>query len=99
MYPHDQENRERGRIPGWVNREILINLEQKKEIYGIWQKGWATWEDCRNICRVCRDMIRKTKAHLESSLARDIKDNKYISSKMKIRENMGLLLNQMGINS
>ncbi|RMC19589.1 hypothetical protein DUI87_03148 [Hirundo rustica rustica] len=42
------------------------------------------------------------KAYLESSLARDIKDNKkgfckYISSKRKIRENVGPLLNQMGV--
>ncbi|TRZ13766.1 hypothetical protein HGM15179_013340 [Zosterops borbonicus] len=52
------------------------------------------WEDC--ILRVCRDVIRKTKIHLELSLGRDIKD-KYIRSK-KIRENRGLLLlNQMGI--
>lgn len=63
-------------------------------MYVLWQKGQAMWEDC--ILRVCRDVIRKTKIHLELSLGRDIKD-KYIRSK-KIRENRGLLLlNQMGI--
>ncbi|KAF4799304.1 hypothetical protein TURU_055675 [Turdus rufiventris] len=46
--------------------------------------------------------MRKAKGplHLELSLARDIKDNKkgiseYMSSKRKIRENVGSLLNQM----
>lgn len=46
-------------------------------------------------------MNKKAKAHLELSLSRDIKDskyfNKYISSKRKIRENVGLMLNQMDV--
>ncbi|KAJ7410561.1 rna-directed dna polymerase from mobile element jockey-like [Willisornis vidua] len=45
--------------------------------------------------------MRKAKAHLELSLAKDIKDNKglykSISSKRKARENVGLLLNQKGV--
>ncbi|GAB0184039.1 mitochondrial enolase superfamily member 1 [Grus japonensis] len=61
----------------------------------------ATWEEYRNIVRVCRDATRKTKAHLELNLARDVKDNKkgffkYISSKRKTRENVGPLLNEVG---
>ncbi|GAB0181301.1 mitochondrial enolase superfamily member 1 [Grus japonensis] len=45
--------------------------------------------------------MRKAKAHLELNLARDVKDNnkgvcKYISSKRKTRENVGLLLNEVG---
>jgi len=44
--------------------------------------------------------MRKAKVHLELNLARDVKDNKkgflkYISSKQKTRENVGLLLNEM----
>ncbi|GAB0204007.1 hypothetical protein GRJ2_002866300 [Grus japonensis] len=47
----------------------------------------------------CRDVVRK--AHLELTLERDIKGNKkgfytYISSKRKMRENVGLLLNGAG---
>ncbi|RMB93973.1 hypothetical protein DUI87_29559 [Hirundo rustica rustica] len=60
------------------------------------------WEDYRNVVRVCRDATRKAKAHLELSLAKDIKDKKksfyeYISSKRKIKENVGPLLNPMGV--
>ena len=42
----------------------------------------------RMLSRVCRDMTRKTKAHVELNLARNARDNnkgffKYISSKTK----------------
>ncbi|KAK4827148.1 hypothetical protein QYF61_015102 [Mycteria americana] len=45
-----------------------------------------------------RDRVRKAKADLELSLARDVKDNKkgfykFINSKRKTKENMGPLLN------
>ncbi|KAJ7400180.1 hypothetical protein BTVI_107629 [Pitangus sulphuratus] len=91
-----------GRRPSWMSRELLVNLKLKKEIYGMWKKKQAMWEDYRNIIRICRDVMTKAKAHLELSLARDIKDNnkgfyKNISRKRKTRENVGLLLNQMGI--
>ncbi|KAJ7418265.1 hypothetical protein WISP_59859 [Willisornis vidua] len=49
--------------------------QMSKEVYGMWKKGQATWEECRDIARVCLDVKRKTKVHLESNLARDVKDN------------------------
>lgn len=50
----------------------------------------------------CRDTRRKAKAHLELSLARDIKAKKkgfcnFIISERKVQENAGPLLNQMGV--
>ncbi|KAJ7400195.1 hypothetical protein BTVI_107529 [Pitangus sulphuratus] len=42
-----------GRRPVWMSRELLANLKQKKEIYGMWKMGQATWIDYRNIIRVC----------------------------------------------
>jgi len=50
----------------------------------------------------CRDATRKAKAHLQLNLARDVKDSKkcffkYISSKQKTRENVGPLLNEVGV--
>jgi len=46
--------------------------------------------------------MRKAKAHLQFNLSRDVKDNKkgffkYISSKWKTRDNVGLLLNEVGV--
>ncbi|GAB0207863.1 hypothetical protein GRJ2_003252000 [Grus japonensis] len=59
-------------------------------------KHWDT-----HLAKATWDATRKAKAHLELNLARDVKDNKkgffkYISSKRKTRENVGLLLNEVG---
>ncbi|GAB0189155.1 mitochondrial enolase superfamily member 1 [Grus japonensis] len=75
-------------------------LKGKKEVYRMWKKGLATWEEYRNVVRECRDATRKAKAHLELNLARDVKDNekgffKYFDNKRKTRENVGLLLNEV----
>ncbi|GAB0203414.1 mitochondrial enolase superfamily member 1 [Grus japonensis] len=82
-------------------KELLEKLKGKKEVYRMWKKGMATWEEYRNVVRECRDATRKAKAPLELKLARDVKDKKkgffkYISSKRKTRENVGLLLNEVG---
>ncbi|GAB0209695.1 mitochondrial enolase superfamily member 1 [Grus japonensis] len=82
-----------------MSKELLEKLKGKKEVYRMWKKGVATWEEYRNVVRVCRDATRKAKAHLELNLAGDVKDNKkgffkYISSKRKTRENVGPLLNE-----
>lgn len=50
---------------------------------------------------MCRDRIRKAKANLELSLVKDVKGNnngfyKYINSKRKVREIVGLLLDGAG---
>lgn len=81
-----------GRKPAWRSRKLLVNLKLKKEMYGMWKKGQTKWKDYRNTIRVCRVVIRKARAHLELSLAKDIKDKegfyKYISCTRKIRENV-----------
>ncbi|XP_075581659.1 lens epithelium-derived growth factor-like [Pelecanus crispus] len=68
---------------------------------GTGKKGQVTQEECRDSVQVCRDRVRKAKAHLELRLARDVKGNikgfyRYISSKMNTRENVGLLPNGAG---
>jgi len=67
----------------------------------MWKEGQATWEEYRNVVRVCRDAMRKAKVHLELSLGRNVKNNKksffkYIGSKRKTRENVGRLLKEVG---
>ncbi|PKU42382.1 rna-directed dna polymerase from mobile element jockey-like [Limosa lapponica baueri] len=54
-----------------------------------------------NLCQQVWDAMRKPEACLELNLARTVKDNKkgffkYTSSKRKTRENVGLLLNEVG---
>jgi len=54
------------------------------------------------VVKACRDAMRKAKVHLELYLTMDVKDNKkgffsYISRKQKTRDNVGLLLNEVGV--
>jgi len=60
-----------------------------------------TQEEYRDVVQVCRDGVKKDKAHLELNLSRYVKGNKkcfsrHIGSKRKTRENMGVLLNGNG---
>ena len=85
-----------------MSKELLVELRQKRKVYGMWKEGQATWEEYRKVVKACRDAMRKAKVHLELNLARDVKDNnkgffKYISSKQKTRDNVGPLLNEMSI--
>jgi len=85
-----------------LNKELPAELRWKRKVHGMWKVGQATWEKYRNVVRACRDATRKAKAHLELKVARDVKNNKkgffnYISSKRKARDNMGPLLNEVGV--
>jgi len=83
-----------------MNEELLANLKWKRKVYRMWKEGQTTWEEYRNIVRVCREATRKVKVHMELNLAKDVKHNKKcffkdISSKRKTRENVVPLLNDV----
>jgi len=85
-----------------MSKELLAELKWKKKVYGMWKEIQATWEEYSKVLRVCRGEMRKAKVHVELNLARDVKDNKkgffnYISSKRKARDNVGLLMNEVGV--
>jgi len=89
-----------------LSRRVFHNASQEVEwpSFHPYQTspGQATWEEYRNVVRTCRDVTRKAKIHLELNLVRDVKDNKkgffnYISSKRKARDNVRLLLNEVGV--
>ncbi|GAB0189207.1 mitochondrial enolase superfamily member 1 [Grus japonensis] len=84
-----------------MSKELLEKLKGKKEVYSMWKKGMATWEEYRNVVRMCRDATRNAKAQLELKLAGEVKDNKkeffkYISSQRKTRENVDPPVNEVG---
>ena len=90
-----------GRRPAWTSKELLAKLKWKKKVYGMWNKGQATWEEYRNFVRVCRGAMRKVKVQLELNLVKYVKDNKksffkYIGSKWRTRQIVGLLLKAVG---
>jgi len=61
----------------------------KREPHREWKQGQVSWEEYREAARLCRDEVRKAKARLELSLARDAKNNekgfyRYVSQKRKV---------------
>ncbi|GAB0190131.1 hypothetical protein GRJ2_001478400 [Grus japonensis] len=88
--------------PPWMNKELLGKVKQKKEAYRGWKQGQVAWEEYRETVRTATDQVRKAKALIEISLARDVKDNKKsfyrydVSDKRRTRENVGPLWNETG---
>lgn len=54
----------------------MSELQCKNETYKQWKLGQATKEKFRNIVLVCRDDIKTANAHLEMTLAREVKGSK-----------------------
>ncbi|GAB0203579.1 mitochondrial enolase superfamily member 1 [Grus japonensis] len=84
-----------------MNKELLGKVKQKKEACRGWKQGQVAWEEYRETIRAARDQVRKAKALIEISLAREVKDNqksfyRYVSDKRRMRENMGPLQNETG---
>ncbi|GAB0186169.1 mitochondrial enolase superfamily member 1 [Grus japonensis] len=84
-----------------MNKKLLGKVKQKKEAFRGWKQGQVAWEKYRETIQAARDQVRKAKALTEINLARDVKDNKksfyrYVSDKMRTRENVGPLRNEMG---
>jgi len=85
-----------------MSKELLVDLRWKRKVHEMWKEGQATWDEYRNVARACRDATRKAMVHMELNLAREVKDNKksflkYISSKQMTRDNVRLLLNEVGV--
>ncbi|GAB0188706.1 mitochondrial enolase superfamily member 1 [Grus japonensis] len=84
-----------------MNKELLGKVKQKKEAYRGWKQGQVAWEEYRETVRAAREQVRKAKALIEITLARDVKDKKkgfsrYVSDKRRTRKNVGPLRNETG---
>ncbi|GAB0187092.1 hypothetical protein GRJ2_001174500 [Grus japonensis] len=77
-----------------------VKQKKKKVAYRGWKQGQVAWEEYRETVQAAREQVRKAKALIDISLARDVKDNKkrfyrYVSEKRGTRENeMGDLVTQ-----
>ncbi|GAB0204212.1 mitochondrial enolase superfamily member 1 [Grus japonensis] len=99
--PTKRKSSKNTKRPLWMNKELLGKVKQKKEAYRGWQQGQVASEEYRETVRAARDQVRKAKALIDISLARDAKDNKksfyrYVSEKRRMREDVGPLRNEMG---
>lgn len=73
-------------IPEWA--------QWKNEVHRRRKWGWATWEEYRDVTKVCRYVVGKTKAQLELEQVKDGKANKsvfckYTGSKRKMWDHCG----------
>ena len=48
-----------------MSKELLVELRQKRKVYGMWKEGQGTWEEYRNTVTACREATRKAKAHMD----------------------------------
>ena len=99
--PMSQEMSQWARRLVWLNRDLWLELKNKRKAYGLWKSGQATYEDYRYAVKLCREKIRRAKAQLELSLATKAKENskcfyKHINSKRKARENLHPSLDAKG---
>jgi len=89
-----------GDLHGWA-RNSWKNSNGRSSFTECGKKGLITWEEYRKTVRACRDATKKFKSHVELYLAKEVEDNrkgffKYTNNKRKTRENMNLLLNEVG---
>ena len=61
---------------GWLSQDLLVKLMCNREMHRQWQQGHVAWAEKVEAVWMCRDGIRKVKAWMELSLARDTKNNK-----------------------
>lgn len=90
-----------GRKPAKLNKDLQVKVMNKKEMYKQWKQGHIACEEYRDDVWMCRDGIRKAKAHVELKLTRDAKNNKkgfyrYIGRKTQANESVPSLINQKG---
>lgn len=71
-----QKWRKAGRRPAWMSKGLTARLTHKKEVYRRWKQGQIAWEKYWDTVWPQRDGLRKAKAHLELSIARDLNSNK-----------------------
>lgn len=86
MLPNKAEVVKNIKRPAWTNKDLLNKLQNKKEPFREWKQEQVAWKESREIVQPARDQVRKAKALIDLSQARDIKGNKknfhrYISDK------------------
>jgi len=93
---------QQGRLPAFLNRELLLGLRKKRRVYHFCKKGQVTHKEYRVLVRSCREEIRKAKAQLELILGTVVKHRKkclykYFNNQKRSKENLHPLLDS-GVN-
>ncbi|KAK4829240.1 hypothetical protein QYF61_002505 [Mycteria americana] len=66
--PMCKESGKEGKRPAWLSKDLLVKLKGKKEMHRQWKQGQISWEEYRDLARLCRDGLRKAKGQMELNL-------------------------------
>ena len=96
--PKSQKTSQQARRLDWLNRDLWLEIKNRRKVYGLWKSRQATYDKYKYAVKLCREKIL---AQLELNLAAKMKDNskhfyKYINSKRRARENLHPLLDAEG---
>jgi len=91
--PRCKKSGKEGKRPVCLSRDLLGKLKGKRELHRQCKQGQTSWEEYRDVARLCRDEVRRAKAQLELNLARVTKNNKnsfyrYVNRKRKDKESL-----------
>jgi len=65
-----------GKETGLAEQRSVAGTQVKKSVYELWKKKQAIQGNYKDVIRLCREKIRRTKAQLELFLMTGVKDNK-----------------------
>ena len=87
-----------GKSSAWLNWDQVVKLKSKKKMHRQWKQGQVLWEEYKEAAR---DGVRKAKAQLELSMARDATKNKksfykYLNQNRKVQKGVSSLVSNSG---
>ncbi|GAB0190395.1 mitochondrial enolase superfamily member 1 [Grus japonensis] len=101
MLPNKEEVRQKHQEAPMDEQGAPGQTQTKKGSLQMVEARAGSLGEMQRTVQAARDQVRKAKALIEISLARDVKDNKksfyrYVSDKRRTRENVGPLWNETG---
>ncbi|NXB47098.1 RTJK polymerase, partial [Leucopsar rothschildi] len=99
--PKCQKSSRQGRRLVWLNRNLLLEKRQKRQVYTQWKQDQETGEEYRHAVCLCGEKIHRSKVLLELKLARTVGNNKksifkYINGSRQCKNNIGPLQDEDG---
>lgn len=52
---------QKGRRLAWLNRELLLRLQEKKRVYLLWKEEQATRGEHKEVPMICRRKLERLK--------------------------------------
>jgi len=62
--PRHQKSGKEGKGPAWLSQDLLIDINDKKEMHRQQKRGQVSWEEYGDTARLCSDGVRKANVQL-----------------------------------